>query len=141
MPNPEYQRLLRCDAGELRRRLPGGDESIAALIAGLDDAALAAAIRNLGGHDLRSLDEAFAAVDDGRPTLILAYTIKGWGLPIEGHPQNHSALLTAEQIKELAGHLGSDPDQPWQRFTDRSAAARLCARTAERLRRPAIAPH
>ena len=37
MPNPEYQRLLRCDAGELRRRLPGGDESIAALIASLDD--------------------------------------------------------------------------------------------------------
>ena len=95
MPNPEYQRLLRCDAGELRRRLPGGDESIAALITGLDDAALAAAIRNLGGHDLRSLDEAYRAIEDDRPTLILAYTIKGYGLPIEGHPQNHSALLTA----------------------------------------------
>ena len=62
MPNPEYQRLLRCDAAELRGRLPGraGDESIAGLIAGLDDAALAAAIRNLGGHDLSSLDDAYA---------------------------------------------------------------------------------
>src|SRR6266567_2083000 len=58
MPNPEYQRLLRCDPDELRRRLPGGDESLARLVADLDDAALARAVRNLGGHDLSSLDEA-----------------------------------------------------------------------------------
>jgi pyruvate dehydrogenase E1 component len=145
MPNPEYQRLLRCDAAELRRRLPAGDkqseDSIAALIAGLDDAALAAAVRNLGGHDLRSLDDAYRAIEDDRPTLILAYTIKGYGLPIEGHPQNHSALLTVEQIKELATHLGADADQPWRRPAPGSAAARLCAQTAERLKRPAIAPH
>jgi pyruvate dehydrogenase E1 component len=141
MPNPEYQRLLRCDAAELRRRLPGGDESVAALIAGLDDTALAAAIRNLGGHDLRSLDEAYQAIEDDRPTLILAYTIKGYGLPIEGHPQNHSALLTAEQIKELAGHLGADADQPWRRPADGGAAARLCAQTAERLKRRPVARH
>src|SRR5215470_16248605 len=83
MPNPEYQRLLRCDAAELRRRLPGGDEPVAALIAGLDDATLAAAIRNLGGHDLASLDDAYHAFDDSRPTIILAYTIKGYGLAIE----------------------------------------------------------
>ena len=144
MPNPEYQRLLRCDAVELRRRLSAGDEqrdqSIAGLIAGLDDAALDAAIRNLGGHDLSSLDAAYEAIDDDRPTLILAYTIKGYGLPIEGHPQNHSALLTAEQIKELAAHLGTDADQPWRRPAAGSAAARLCAHTAERLKRPAIEP-
>jgi len=140
MANPEYQRLLRCDAQELRRRLPGGDASIAGLIAGLDDAALAAAIRNLGGHDLRSLDEAYSAIEDGRPTVILAYTIKGYGLPIEGHPQNHSALLTAEQMRELAVHLGADTDQPWRRLADGSEAARLCAQTAERLKRPPV-PH
>ena len=43
MPNPEYQRLLRCHPDELRRRLPGGDESLARLVADLDDAALARA--------------------------------------------------------------------------------------------------
>ena len=141
MPNPEYQRLLRCDAAELRLRLPGGEESIAGLIAGLDDAALAAAIRNLGGHDLNVLDEAYRAIEDDRPTLILAYTIKGYGLPIEGHPQNHSALLTAEQIKQLAAHLGADAGQPWRRFPPGSQAARLCTQAAERLRRPQIPRH
>ena len=33
MPNPEYQRLLLCDAAELRRRLPAGDEQRDASIA------------------------------------------------------------------------------------------------------------
>ena len=140
MPNPEYQRLLRCDAAELRRRLPAGDASIAELIAGLDDTALTQAIRNLGGHDLVALDAAFDAISDDRPTIILAYTIKGYGLAVEGHPQNHSALLTTEQIGELAAQLGTDADQPWRRPAPDSAAGLLCEQTAGRLRRPPIPP-
>jgi pyruvate dehydrogenase E1 component len=141
MPNPEYQRLLRCDAAELRRRLPASDDSVARLLATLDDAALSAAIRNLGGHDLNALDGAYNAIEDDRPTLILAYTIKGYGLPVEGHPQNHSALLTAEQMRELSAHLGTDPDRPWRRFPPSSQAAQLCAQTAERLKRPTVTQH
>ncbi|MGD0065494.1 MAG: pyruvate dehydrogenase [Streptosporangiaceae bacterium] len=138
MPNPEYQRLLRCDAAELRHRLPAGDASIAELIAELDDAALTRAIRNLGGHDLGALDAAFDAISDDRPTIILAYTIKGYGLAVEGHPQNHSALLTTEQLRELAAHLGADADQPWHRAAPDSAAGLLCQRAAGRLRRPPV---
>jgi pyruvate dehydrogenase E1 component len=141
MPNPEYQRLLRCHPDELRSRLPAGDESIAKLIADLDDAALARAIRNLGGHDLAALDDAYGAIDDSRPTLILAYTIKGYGLPVEGHPQNHSALLTDAQIGELAAQLGADPGQPWHRGARDSAAGVLCEQTTRRLRRPEAPRH
>ena len=140
MPNPEYQRLLRCHPDELRRRLPGPDEALTRLVGELDDAELARAIRNLGGHDLRSLDDAFNAIEDGRPTIILAYTIKGYGLAIEGHPQNHSALLTDAQLAELAAQAGPapyDPGQPWRRPAPASAAGELCAQTAARLRRPA----
>ncbi|WP_067888544.1 transketolase-like TK C-terminal-containing protein [Actinomadura chibensis] len=140
MSNPEYQRLLRCDAAELRDRLPGGSEPVAALVATLDDATLLAALRNLGGHDLGSLGDAFEEIDDTRPTVIFAYTVKGHGLPSEGHPQNHSSLLTAEQIDALAARLGLDPADPWARFPDGSAAARLCAETAARLRREPVAP-
>lgn len=139
MTNPEYQRLLRCDAAQLRERLPGeGADAaqIAELIAQVDDAALVEAIGNLGGHDLGALDEAFRSIEDTRPTVIFAYTVKGHGLATQGHPQNHSSLLTAEQMRELAARLGTDPDDPWRLFADDSAAAVLCAQTAERLRRP-----
>ena len=141
MPNPEYQRLLRCPPDELRRRLPTGDEPLARLIADLDDAALTRAIRNLGGHDLAALDEAYEAIDDSRPTIILAYTIKGYGLAVEGHPQNHSALLTEAQLGELAAQLGADPGRPWQRSAGSgSVAGELCEQTARRLRRPLLPP-
>ena len=134
MPNPEYQRLLRCSATELRERLPDSDE-LAALVAELDDALLLKAIRNLGGHDLGALRKAFAEIDDTRPTVVIAYTIKGWGLPTEGHPQNHSSLLTGDQFTELAAQLGEDPQHPFRRFAADSAAGALCQEAAARLAR------
>ncbi len=135
MPNPEYQRLLRCTPAQLRERLPDGDSEIAGLVAGLDDPTLHAAVRNLGGHDFAALGDAFTAIDDTRPTVIFAYTVKGYGLASEGHPQNHSSLLTHEQMAELATAVGASVDQPWARFPDGSDAAVLCASVAERLRR------
>jgi pyruvate dehydrogenase E1 component len=138
MPNPEYQRLLRCDARELRGRLPGSGETasaIAELIGELDDTTLLKAIRNLGGHDLEALRTAYRQIDDSRPTVIIAYTIKGYGLPTEGHPQNHSSLLTVEQFDELAAALGMDAAHPWRRFEPDSEAGQLCAQTARRLQR------
>lgn len=143
MPNAEYQRLLRCSPGELRRRLPGADagaDGIRSLIDGLDDDELVRSIRNLGGHDLGALRDAFARIDDTRPTVIIAYTIKGHGLPTAGHPQNHSSLLSSEQYRQFAAQVGMDPDAPWQRFDPLSDEGRLCAQTADRLRREVIPP-
>jgi pyruvate dehydrogenase E1 component len=141
MPNPEYQRLLRCTADQLRTRLPGdgaGSQAISDLISQLDDATLASAIRNLGGHDLNALAAAYRQIDETRPTLIIAYTIKGYGLPTQGHPQNHSSLLTVAEFEQLAASMGLDPQQPWGRFAPDSQAGKRCAATAERLRRPTI---
>ncbi|QYB07933.1 pyruvate dehydrogenase [Rhodococcus sp. USK10] len=141
MPNPEYQRLLRCGAEELRRRLPGDGPDAAAitsLIAELDDATLLRAIRNLGGHDLDALRAAYARIDDTRPTVIIAYTIKGRGLPTQGHPQNHSSLLTVEQYKQLAAELGMDPAHPWARFAADSVPGQVCRATAETLTRKKV---
>lgn len=141
MSNPEYQRLLRCSTGEVRDRLPGSDAdaaAITALIGELDDAELLRAIRNLGGHDLDALREAYAQIDDTRPTVIIAYTIKGRGLPTQGHPQNHSSLLTVEQYEQLATELGMDTNDPWATFAPDSAAADICTRTAQRLAREPV---
>jgi pyruvate dehydrogenase E1 component len=141
MPNPEYQRLLRCDAEQVRDRLPGAGEdamAIAALIAGLDDDTLLKAIRNLGGHDLDALRAAYAQIDDTRPTVIIAYTIKGRGLPTQGHPQNHSSLLTVEQYEQLAAELGMDPANPWARFAQNSTAGRVCEAVSQWLQRDPV---
>ena len=140
MSNGEYQRLLRCSGEQLRERLPGSGEDAAALralLGPLDDAALRAAIGNLGGHDLSALDGALAAIDDTRPTVIFAYTVKGYGLATEGHPQNHSSLLSAGQMAELAARAGMSVEAPGARFGPETPAGQLCARVAARLRRTA----
>jgi pyruvate dehydrogenase E1 component len=140
MSNEEYQHLLRLPASEVREALAGEgreQKKIARLLVDLDDRAVASAVRNLGGHDLGDLLGAFAEADRviDRPSVVLAYTIKAWNLPTEGHPGNHSALLSVEQWRQLGLELGADPELPWADFADGSPEAVACAAAAERLAR------
>ena len=143
MPNEEYQRLLRSTAAELRERLPGsgrGSREVAKLAAGLADEELLRAIRDLGGHDLTGLLDAFDQADAviDRPSVIFAYTIKAWRLATQGHPANHSALLSVEQWVQLAAATGADSEDPWARFADDTPEAELCRQAADRLRREPV---
>lgn len=141
MSNGEFQRLLRCPPTELRKRLAGSGPTsslLAKLLDQFDDRQVHALLRDLGGHDLAELVSAYDAIDPDRPTVILAYTIKGYRLPTEGHPQNHSSLLSEEQLQQLAAELGTDPYQPWQAFPADSPEAILCAEAAARLRRSPV---
>jgi pyruvate dehydrogenase E1 component len=145
MSNEEYQRLLRSDARELRERLPGHGPTgreLARLIAGLDDRELLRAIRDLGGHDLSDLLAAFAEADavTDRPSVVFAFTIKAWRLATEGHPGNHSALLSVEQWEQLARALGADPQDPWAGFAPGTPESELCRAASERLTRPEVRP-
>ncbi|HMJ03548.1 MAG TPA: pyruvate dehydrogenase [Conexibacter sp.] len=138
MTNEEYQRLLRSPASEARERLPGsgrGRRDVERIVAQLDDDELTAAVRDLGGHDLSLLLDAYAEADAvvDRPTVVFAYTIKAWRLPTQGHPANHSALLSTEQWEGLAGDLGTDAAEPWAPFGEGSREAELCREVSERL--------
>lgn len=138
MSNAEYQRLLRADADEVRERLPGegpGRGDVSRLISDLDDAEVTKAVRDLGGHDLSSLLQAYREADAvrDRPSVIFAYTIKGYRLPTEGHPSNHSALLTTDQYESLAYDLGVDPEEPWEGFADGSPESDLCQSVSRKL--------
>ncbi|HTW07080.1 MAG TPA: 1-deoxy-D-xylulose-5-phosphate synthase N-terminal domain-containing protein [Acidimicrobiales bacterium] len=138
MSNEEYQHLLRLPEAQLREAVAGTERyrgDLVRLLSGLDDATIAAALRNLGGHDLGDLVQAFdeAAEMADRPTVVLAYTIKAWRLPTEGHPGNHSALLTDEQWEQLGRDLGADPAAPWAAFAPGSPEGMVCAGAGERL--------
>jgi pyruvate dehydrogenase E1 component len=143
MTNEEYQRLLRCPPEELRPRLQGEGRSrrdLRRALGDLSDQDVARALRDLGGHDLADLLDAYrtAARTTDRPTVVFAYTIKAWRLPSQGHPGNHSTLLTDEQWRQLAVDLGADADDPWAPLPADGPEARLCEGAAERLRRRAV---
>ena len=100
-------------------------------------------MENLGGHDLPSLVEAFeAAARHDRPTLFLAYTIKGRGLPLAGHKDNHAGLMTPAQIEGLRAALGvraGHEFDPWEGVADPDALAARGGRRRALLRRRAAA--
>src|SRR5207245_536031 len=101
------------------------------------DEELAGLVTDLAGHDLGALLDAFGACDaeSGRPSVVFAYTVKGWGLPIAGHPRNHSALLTTQQIDEMRTGLGLTRDTEWDRFDPTSPEGILCHVRHEHLER------
>ena len=94
-------------------------------------------IRDLGGHDLHDILAALARAraDRTRPTVIFAYTIKGYGLEIAGRPQNHSALLDGGQIDRLRASCDLTTDTEWDAFPPGSAEERLLAAARTRLNR------
>ena len=132
MSNDEYQSLLRIEDGErIRLRLaeaPGGqDENLLELLSSYATDEVKPLLGDLGGHDLRKiltgLDEADRITD--QPVVIIAYTIKGWDLPIAGDPLNHAKLLTANQMAELQSRLGVLPGEEFDRFPSGSPEARF----------------
>ncbi|MDQ2683154.1 MAG: pyruvate dehydrogenase, partial [Chloroflexota bacterium] len=68
------------------------------------------------------------------PSVIFAYTVKGFGLPMAGDPLNHSQLLTQEQIERLQESWGISPDDPWEGIDPSSAAGAIIQEAAERLK-------
>ena len=138
MSNEAYQRLLRVDPSTLREWLPRSSRyprDLTRFISRWDDNEFHSLFSNLGGHDFSMLRDAFARADELRgPTVVFAYTFKGWMLPSIGDPRNHSNLLSPAQMEELREHIGVPEDDVWNGFAPDSAAGRACRSTAARLR-------
>ena len=136
MPNESYQRLLREPTDAMRDWLPRYSrfpKELQSLISEWDDARLRDLFQNLGGHDFVTLREAYAQADaSDQPSIVFAYTLKGWNLPIVGDPQNHSVLLSDEQLAELQQRLGVI--DTWPRPDPASPAGKLCTEIGDRSR-------
>ena len=115
-PNADYAALTYQGGAVWRTRLLadiGQEPGVLSLLAAYDDDALAKLMTGLGGHCIETLLEAFASAQDDTPTLFIAYTIKGYGLPFQGHKDNHSGLMTPSQIAELRTSLGIAEGAEW----------------------------
>ncbi|HSD34439.1 MAG TPA: 1-deoxy-D-xylulose-5-phosphate synthase N-terminal domain-containing protein, partial [Alphaproteobacteria bacterium] len=118
-PNQLYSALTFQGGAAWRRRLTDelGDQGpVSALLARRSDAELARLMTNLGGHDLPNLLAAFERIDHDQPVVFIAYTIKGYGLPLQGHKDNHSGLMTPAQMEEFRTGMKVRPDHEWDRF-------------------------
>ncbi|MER8780243.1 transketolase [Mesorhizobium sp. M1006] len=119
-PNQLYSALTFQGGSAWRKRLVadiGDKPGLASLLDRRSDAELAALMTNLGGHDLPFLIEAFGtARGNDRPTCFIAYTIKGFGLPLAGHKDNHAGLMTRDQMAVLRASMSVGDGREWDAF-------------------------
>jgi pyruvate dehydrogenase E1 component len=118
-PNQLYSALTFQGGAAWRKRLIDdlGDQGpVTRLIERRSDEELARLMTNLGGHDLPSLLDAFESIDHDRPTVFIAYTIKGFGLPLAGHKDNHAGLLTPAQLDGYRKSANVRPGHEWDKF-------------------------
>ena len=94
----------------------GDQGDVSRLIEKRSDAELAALMNNLGGHDLPSVLDAFHKADSDRPTCFIAYTVKGFGLPLAGHKDNHAGLMTPAQMEVFREAMDVRPGHEWDKF-------------------------
>ncbi|WP_199556048.1 transketolase [Sandaracinobacteroides hominis] len=131
-PNADYAALTYQGGAAWRQRLTAdlaGDARALKLIDQHTDEALQRLMTTLGGHCVETLVQAFEAAKDERNTLFIAYTIKGQGLPLAGHKDNHAGLMTPAQIATLRESLQIAEGTEWEAWAGLgdNAAAELAA--------------
>jgi pyruvate dehydrogenase E1 component len=114
-----------------------------------DDEALHRLMTNLAGNDMQAVLDAFEGIDDDTPTCFIAYTIKGQGLPFAGHKDNHSGLMTLDQMASFKKGMAIEDGAEWDKYAGLKAtpaelqgfvdAAPFNARGRRRTEAPAIA--
>jgi pyruvate dehydrogenase E1 component len=139
MPNEQYQALFGLGVADVRKTfLDGAPQDVQDFCQGWEDETLAATVVDLGGHDIASLLDVFRECDavTDRPSVVFAYTVKGWGLPTAGNPRNHSALLSGDQIEALRAVVGLDASTEWDRIDPATTAGQWAATRREQLALP-----
>ena len=117
----QFQRYATEDGDYIRDHFFGPDPRLRKLVEHLSDDEL----RNLprGGHDYKKLYAAYKAATEttGKPTVILAKTIKGWtlGEGVEGRNATHQIKkMTLEQLRTLRDRLYLQDEVPEESLTD-----------------------
>jgi pyruvate dehydrogenase E1 component len=134
-PNDLYSALTFQGGEAWRKQLLadlGADPAARSLIDSYDDRALGDLMANLGGHCLETILEAFQSVTDDKPVCFIAYTIKGHGLPLAGHKDNHAGILNTAQVAAFRESLYIKEGEEWEPFAglgfDRTTIENFLAR-------------
>src|SRR5690606_9589028 len=72
-------------------------------------------------------------VEGRQPTVIIAHTLKGWGLKSAAQAGNHSALPTEEEVETLRQKQGLKGDTLFARFDANSAEGKYLQARGEKI--------
>jgi pyruvate dehydrogenase E1 component len=118
-PNQLYSALCFKGGASWREHLKmdmRGSRGLKEFLDSHDDDALHTLMTNLAGHDMQATLEAFYAAPDEEPVCFVAYTVKGYGLPLAGHKDNHAGQMTPDQMAGFKDAMGIEDGQEWEPF-------------------------
>ncbi len=101
----------------------------------VDDQDLMEAFKDFGGHDIMAMVEAMEQSKKSvrRPTIIIAHTLKGWGLKMAAAPGNHSALLHDDEMEELRAKQNISNGKLFERFASNTTEGKFLLARGEKL--------
>lgn len=101
------------------------------------------ALRDFAGHDVESVYDALVESKNNprKPCMIIAHTIKGWGLQMAASSGNHSALPEEEEIKLLRKNAGVADELLFARFDSKSEEGLFLKKRGEELFKQIEAQH
>ena len=115
-PNDVYSALTFQGGAAWRKQILGdmpGDNALASLLGDYDDDALHDLMTNLGGHCMEAVLNAFDSVPNDKPTIFIAYTVKGFATPLQGHKDNHAGLMNVAQMDAFNKQNNVQDGQEW----------------------------
>ncbi len=127
--------LLNKDALLARQALLKIDPQINHFLKEITDKDLLKALQDLGGHDYQQLIPALekSKTFHNKPSLIIAHTIKGWGLQSAAQSSNHNALPSKQEITSLLEAQGLSLKKPFEKFPVNSLEGKFLKKRGDEL--------
>lgn len=115
----EFQMLaLKRDAQAVRNVFAKKHAGTKAVLKGLPDKEVLRMLLDLGGQCYDTIRTALQTSrgESGEPYMIIAHTLKGWGLECLADPANHSTLPKGKEIEVLLQGAGLSMEDPFVHF-------------------------
>lgn len=135
--------LLVQDMKALKKGIAKEHPNMKKFLESVSDQELYDAFRDFGGHDMMALASAMLKSKESKrkPTIIIAHTLKGWGLKAAAQPGNHSSLPQEEEVMELKAKQGIKGDKLYERFAASSVEGKFLKDRGEKLLKEIKAQH
>lgn len=132
----EFQSLLLVrDMKTLKKGIAQEHPDMKKFLDSVTDEEFYAALRDFGGHDIVMLTQAMLESKKctDRPTVIIAHTLKGWGLKMAAASGNHSSLPHEDEVEALRKAQGITGDTLFARFDGKTPEGQYLKKRGDQL--------
>ncbi|MFP5519319.1 MAG: pyruvate dehydrogenase [Bdellovibrionia bacterium] len=135
--------LLVQDMKALKKGISKEFSQLKKFLDNITDQELFEALRDFGGHDMLAMADAMLKSKESKrkPTIIIAHTLKGWGLRSAAAPGNHNSMVTEDEVMALREAQKISGDKLFERFAASTPEAKFLKERGDKLHKEIQAQH